>query len=154
MANITYTRGFVHDDWIDNEDVVQAGGEKGFNQKFHGLEDELDKVAATFAVVDSEVKKIQRVNFTNANPPVTLGPNTASTEFPIEVYDRTGLPANVEKVYFPVIVHVAGSTRIQHTILYRQAPANKMAVSVQFFNADAANQAQFAFRVLTLATQS
>lgn len=31
MADITYKRVFEHDDWIDNEDVVQAGGEKGFN---------------------------------------------------------------------------------------------------------------------------
>jgi hypothetical protein len=153
MADITYSRKFTHDDWIDNEDVVQAGGEKGFNQKLHSIEAELDAISATFGVADTEVKRIQRVNFTNANPPVNLGPNTATAEFPIEIYDRTGMAPNVEKVYFPVILHVAGSTRIQFTVLYRQAPGNKIAVSIQFFNEDPATAAQFAFRIMTLATQ-
>lgn len=153
MANITYTRGFTHVDWIDNEDVVQAGGEKGFNGKFHGLEGELDAISTAFGVADAEVKKIQRLNFLNAQPPVTLAANTASAEFPVEVYDRTNLPANVEKVYFAVIFPVTGSTKIRHVFLYRQAPQNKIGVTVQFFNDDAV-QSQFAFRVLTLATQS
>lgn len=153
MATINYQRAFTHDDWIDNEDVVQAAGEKGFNQKFHAIEAELDAIGAAFGVADTEVKKIQRVNFTQANPPINLAANTASAEFPIEIYDRAGLPANVEKVYFPVIVHVGGSTRIQYTVLYRQAPANRIAVSIQFFNADPAAAAQFAFRIMTLATQ-
>ena len=46
MADITYTRGYSHSDWIDNQDVVQAGGERGFNQEFHSLEAELDKIKA------------------------------------------------------------------------------------------------------------
>ncbi len=151
MANITYTRGFTHVDWIDNEDVVQAGGEKGFNGKFHGLEGELDAISTAFGVADSEVKKIQRLNFLSAQPPVTLAANTATAEFPIETYDRTTLPANVEKVYFPVIFPVSGSTKIRHVFLYRQQAGNKIAASVQFFNDDV-GPSQFAFRILTLAT--
>ena len=154
MADISYTRTFSHDDWIDNEDVVQAGGERGFNQKFHGIEAELDKISTTFGTANTAIANIQRVNFLQANPPVTLAANTPSAEFPIETYDRSTLPPNVERVYFPVIVAVSGSTRVFHTVLYRQQPGNKVAVSVQFFNADQASQAQFAFRVLSLATQS
>lgn len=154
MANISYTRTFTHDDWIDNEDVVQAGGEKGFNQKFHAIESELDKISTTFGAANTAINAIQRVNFLQANPPVTLAANTASAEFPVETYDRANLPANVEKVYFPIIIHVLGSTRIFYTVLYRQVAATKIGVSIQFFNADPASQAQFAFRVLTLATQS
>ena len=154
MADIVYTRDFTHQDWIDNEDVVQAEGENGFNIRFHGLEGELDRIGSVVGTIDTEIKKIQRMNFMTAQPPITLAANTATTEFQIELYDRASLPPNVEKVYFPIIVHVSGSTRIFHTILYRQAPANKIAVSVQFFNADPAAAAQFAFRVLTLATQA
>jgi hypothetical protein len=33
MADITYSRTFQHADWVDNEDVVKAGGEKGFNHR-------------------------------------------------------------------------------------------------------------------------
>jgi hypothetical protein len=150
---ISYTRTFTHVDWIDNEDVVQAGGDKGFNQKFHGLEAELDAISSTFSAANTEINNIQRLNFLSAQPPVTLAANTASTEFPVETYDRTPLPANVEKVYFAVILPVSGSTKIRHVFLYRQQAGNKMAVTVQFFNDDAAQQTQFAFRVLTLATQ-
>ncbi len=153
MADIVYNRTFSHVDWIDNEDVVQAGGEKGFNQKFHAIEADLDAISATFATANTEIGKIQRLNFMLANPPVTLAANTASAEFPVEVYDRTPLPPNVEKVYFAVIFPTAGSTKIRHVFLYRQAPGNKIGVTIQFFNDDAAQQAQFAFRVLTLATQ-
>jgi hypothetical protein len=154
MADITYTRTFSHNDWIDNKDVVQAGGEGGFNQKFHGLEAEFDKISAAFTQANTNIDNIQRVSFLQANPPITLAANTASSEFQVELYDRTNLPANVEKVYFPIIVFAAGSTRVFHTVIYRQAPANKIAVSIQFFNADPATPSQFAFRVLNLATQS
>jgi hypothetical protein len=154
MADISYTRTFTHNDWIDNQDVVQAGGEAGFNQKFHGLEAELDKISTTFGAANTAINNIQRVNFLQANPPITLGANSTSTEFQVDLYDRTNLPPNVEKVYFPILVFVAGSTRVFHTIIYRQAPNNKIAVSIQFFNADPATQAQFAFRVLIFATQS
>jgi len=154
MADISYTRSYAHNDWIDNQDVVQAGGEKGFNQEFHGLEAELDKISATFGAANTTIQNIQRVNFLLAQPPVTLAPNTASSEFQIELYDRTNMQPNVEKVYFPIIVFSSGSTRVYHTIIYRQAPQNKIAVSIQFFNQDPANPSQFAFRILAFAAQS
>ena len=53
MANITYTRTFQHVDWIDNEDVVQAGGEKGFNQKFHDLEAEFDTLSSVVGQINA-----------------------------------------------------------------------------------------------------
>src|SRR5882724_5955180 len=127
MADISYTRTFTHSDWIDNEDVVQAGGEKGFNQKFHGIEAELDKISTTFGTANTAIANIQRVNFLQANPPITLAANTASAEFQIELYDRANIPANVEKVYFPILVFSGGSTRVFHTVIYRQAPLNKTA---------------------------
>jgi hypothetical protein len=62
MADITYSPDFKHEDWIDNEDVVQAGGEKGFNIKFHNIEKEFDKLASvatvandTFNTIDSSL---------------------------------------------------------------------------------------------------
>jgi len=45
MANVTYKRNFQHQDWIDNEDIVQAGGPRGFNVEFHHLEGEFDAIA-------------------------------------------------------------------------------------------------------------
>jgi hypothetical protein len=153
MADITYARTFSHLDWIDNEDVVQAEGENGFNVRFHGVEDELDKVGAAFGVVDAEIKKIQRLRFLMAEAGVRLAAATASPEIDVEVYSRTGLPENVEKVYSIVIFPISGPTHIQHTLLYRNVPGNQVQVKLQFFNPGGA-EARFNYRVLTLATQS
>jgi hypothetical protein len=78
MADIIYNRAFAHQDWIDNEDVVQAEGENGFNVRFHAVEDELDKVGDAFALADAEIKKIQRLQFLQAVAGVSLNANTAS----------------------------------------------------------------------------
>jgi hypothetical protein len=61
MADISYSRTFQHVDWIDNEDVVQAGGEKGFNQKFHDLEAELDKLSAVVGAIKAALSNIQEL---------------------------------------------------------------------------------------------
>jgi hypothetical protein len=153
MADINYARTFQHQDWIDNEDVVQAGGEKGFNKKFHDIEAEFDRLGTVVGTVNTEINRIQRLQFLSAEAGVTVNPATASPEFVVETYDRSTLPTNVEKAYFVVIFPISGPTNIQHTLLYRTQPANKIAVTVQFFNPGAAI-ARLNFRVLTLATQA
>jgi hypothetical protein len=153
MADIVYARAFNHEDWIDNEDVVQAEGEDGFNVRFHAIEDELDKVGAAFALADAEVKKIQRLKFLMAEAGVRVAAGATSAEIDVEVYSRAGLPENVERVYSVVIFPIAGPTHVQHTLLYRNVPGNQVKVTVQFFNPGAA-EARFNYRVLTLATQA
>lgn len=47
-----FVRTFQHDDWVDGEDVVQAGtttGEVGFNERFHRIEADLDTLGANVA---------------------------------------------------------------------------------------------------------
>lgn len=47
-----FTRAFQHDDWVDGEDVVQAGqtpGELGFNERFHNIEADIDQLATRVA---------------------------------------------------------------------------------------------------------
>jgi len=102
--------------------------------------------------VNTAIKRIQRLDFLLAQPPTTLAANTVSAEFPVETYDRTGMPPNVEKVYFAAIFPVTGPTNIQQTLLYRTVPGNKISVTVQFFN-PGATPASFSFRIMTLATQ-
>jgi len=154
MADIIYTRDVLDwEDRVDNESVVQAGGAKGFNQEFHNVEAEFDRISGVFSEVNTAIKKIQRLDFLLAQPPFQLAANSVSAEFAIEIYDRTGMPANVEKAYLATIFPLSGPTHIQHTFLYRPAPGNKISVSVQFFN-PGATQASFSFRIMTLATQS
>lgn len=47
-----FARSFVHADWVDGADVVQAEqttGEEGFNLRFHRIEDDLDALAEDVA---------------------------------------------------------------------------------------------------------
>jgi hypothetical protein len=47
-----FARSFVHRDWVDGEDVVQAEettGEEGFNRRFHSIETDLDSLARDVA---------------------------------------------------------------------------------------------------------
>src|SRR6266571_243190 len=152
MANITYTPAFKHEDWIDNEDVVQASGAKGFNKKFHDLEDEFATLATVVGTVDTEIKKIQRLNFLSAPPTVSLNPGQPSAEFQIETYAKASMPPNIERVYFAAIYPLTPGVNIQHTFLYRTVAPGTIGVSVVFFNAGG-TQAQFNFRIMALATQ-
>jgi hypothetical protein len=79
MADISYSRTFQHVDWIDNEDVVQAGGEKGFNQKFHDLEAELDKLSAVVGAIKAALSNIQELA-DNAVTTKKIAPNAVTTE--------------------------------------------------------------------------
>jgi hypothetical protein len=98
---VTYNRTFQHQDWIDNQDIVQAGGERGFNVEFHGLEAEFDALSTVVGQLNAGLTFLPvgaagavqyaggnvgiGTGFTAANPPtsrlqVTLGANTAPTE--------------------------------------------------------------------------
>lgn len=68
MPLFSYARKiFRHDDWVDNVDRVQAGGDNGFNERFHAIEAELDVIGKVVQVIDTEVSKL---GDTPAQPPV------------------------------------------------------------------------------------
>jgi hypothetical protein len=54
-----YTRKFQHQDWVDFVDPVQAGGNNGFNDRFHALESEFDLIATAISSVDNAVTNLQ-----------------------------------------------------------------------------------------------
>jgi hypothetical protein len=61
-----YARQFVHADWVDGEDRVQAGttpDEQGFNLRFHSIENELDRIAAEFQKMGGCVADLRRELF-------------------------------------------------------------------------------------------
>lgn len=95
---VAYNRTFQHQDWIDGQDIVQAGGERGFNVEFHALEAELDTIGGVVAQLSAGQGAFQPVGSAGAvayaggnvgigttTPPshrleVKLGDNTAPTE--------------------------------------------------------------------------
>jgi hypothetical protein len=51
---ISYTRTFSHTDWVDNVDRVQAGGDNGFNGRFHSLEEQFDTISGVVSQVNDQ----------------------------------------------------------------------------------------------------
>jgi hypothetical protein len=146
---IKYKRAFQHVDWIDNEDVVEAGGPKGFNQKFHDLEGEFDSISTAFGTVDTAFQGIPQLAFVTSGGSTTVPAGTASAEFPVEGYSTATIPANLQRLYYAVIIPISGSTSVVNTFLYRVLGSN-VTVTLQFFN-PTASPATFAFRVLSFA---
>jgi hypothetical protein len=99
---VAYNRSYQHFDWNDNQDIVQAGGPRGFNAEFHALEAEFDKIGGVVTQLNAGLGAFQPVGaagavayaggnvgigttFSTATPPayrleVNLGPNTSTTE--------------------------------------------------------------------------
>ncbi len=55
---IDYTRTFQHQDWRDNVDRVQADGPNGFNNRFHALEGEFDKLHDVIHQVSAAIETL------------------------------------------------------------------------------------------------
>lgn len=64
---VSYTPGFTHTDWVDNQDRVQAAGGNGFNGRFHAIEAEF---AALQIVVQDISNALVALNVTR--PPQTV----------------------------------------------------------------------------------
>lgn len=58
ITPVSYARTFQHTDWIDNQDRVQAGGDSGFNGRFHGIENEFDTLSGVVAAVNTDVSAL------------------------------------------------------------------------------------------------
>ena len=152
MPDITYSRtDFAHKDWIDGESIVQAGGENGFNTRFHACEKEFDKIGTTFVQVNTALKNVQQLRFLLSQAQINVPPASSSPEFEVEIYDKAALPAQVDKTYFCVITPITG-LNVVHTFLHRPIPGNKTRVTIAFFNPTAA-AVSFAYRILSLGDQ-
>jgi hypothetical protein len=148
MADISYTRKFAHTDWIDGESIVQASGDNGVNVRFHGCEQEFDTISTTFGAVNTAIKNVQQLQFLTAQANVAVPANSSSGEFDVETYDRGLLPANIDKLYFCVILPAAG-INVVHTFLYHVIPGNKVHVTVAFYN-PTATLVSFGYHILAL----
>lgn len=103
MAGITYKRTYQHQDWIDNQDIVQAGGERGFNVEFHGLEAEFDNISTVVGEISAGLT-FQPVGASGAvaygGGNVGIGANFSSTNLPayqleVNIGDNTAVTQQV-----------------------------------------------------------
>jgi hypothetical protein len=86
---ITYTVGFQHDDWIDNVDRVQAGGNNGINIRFHRLETEFQKIAAVVVQISTA---LDAINAALANLTVKPPPQDFTASLAPALLPTTGIP--------------------------------------------------------------
>ena len=56
--SITFTRSFTHNNWVDNVDRVEAGGDNGFNGRFHALEADFDAISTQFTAVETALNTL------------------------------------------------------------------------------------------------
>jgi hypothetical protein len=122
-APIGYSRRFQHQDWVDFVDPVQAGGNDGFNSRFHALESEFDLISTAITSVDNAVTGLQTsspalgrtvtVGISNgASIPVPAGFQASETKFfafiksfSVDLNQRTG---NQESLGFSVFANDSG----------------------------------------------
>jgi hypothetical protein len=57
--DIDFRRGFVHTDWLDQVDRVSAGGDNGFNARFHTLEADLDVLGERVARINTALNAVR-----------------------------------------------------------------------------------------------
>jgi hypothetical protein len=58
VFSLNFSRTFQHEDWVDNQDRVQAAGENGFNQRFHTLEADLDTMSDVVEQVETALNSL------------------------------------------------------------------------------------------------
>jgi hypothetical protein len=63
---VAYNRTYQHQDWIDGQDIVQAGRERGFNAEFHALEAEFDKITPVVTELNAGLGAFQPVGAAGA----------------------------------------------------------------------------------------
>ncbi|GAB2687002.1 hypothetical protein [Nocardia thraciensis] len=49
--SVSFTPRFAHKDWIDNQSLVQAAGDDGFNVRFHNIETDFVALAAVVKAI-------------------------------------------------------------------------------------------------------
>jgi hypothetical protein len=63
---VAYNRTYQHQNWIDGQDIVQAGSERGFNAEFHALEAEFDKITGVVTQLNAGLGAFQPVGAAGA----------------------------------------------------------------------------------------
>lgn len=134
MADLEFTRTFTHQDWIDEEDIVQAEGENGFNGRFHAVEHDFDRIGELFAQVGEALEERG-----GAEPVATLskqlGPNEVTDIEEIDDYAVADYPNGLRKLY-QVALEPFGRFhgQVSHQFIYSPIGEERVRVSIWFKN--------------------
>lgn len=141
MASFSYARSFTHIPWRNHEDVVDAEGDNGFNNRFIGLETEFDTLAATITLIGQDVDTINtglpvpQRQVLVAVQSVNLAADQVNAPAQIDTYDNADFPADAPKLYsvrlIPTITAPHG--QVSHHFVYRPG-ATQTEVDIWFKN--------------------
>jgi hypothetical protein len=59
VSDLSYAPTFVHTDWLDNIDRVEAGGPSGLNARLHAIESDLHQVSTVVDQINAEITKLE-----------------------------------------------------------------------------------------------
>jgi hypothetical protein len=125
-----YTPSFSHTDWIDNRDRVQAGGEDGFNARFHALEAEFDLLAAHInPLVEAFSKPLVKLTFA---PILTPYQGEATTRPAwVQGVDHVRKAANQQEAHGTMGINLPSGAKIQSLLVTGSRPSGTLSIVLQ-----------------------
>jgi hypothetical protein len=75
---LSFAPTFQHEDWVDNQDRVQAAGDNGFNVRFNLIKADLDELATTIEAVNAALNQLSATP-PQQEVPLTLMPMLMAT---------------------------------------------------------------------------
>ena len=81
MSDLGYTPTFLHTDWIDNVDRIEAGGPRGLNARLHGIENDLNRITPLIDQIDIAIDQIRVTGRRIALPPPFLATRPTGTSW-------------------------------------------------------------------------
>lgn len=160
--NIEYNPAFEHRNWLDNEDIVQAGGENGMNKRFIDLRTDLDAISATFTTANQEVDDLAtRIDEVEALAGQGLQSEliiTHSQQVPgeqstapldVETYNNADIPNGLKKIYHVGISPLGTHGQVSAHFIYEADGPDQTRVTVWFKNEQTAT-ARFTADIIAL----
>ena len=149
MANITYTPGFRFDPWVDNQDVVSAEGERGFNKKFRDLIVEFDTIAGVIGQINTALQQGLTINSV-FSVSKQLTANQVSDPEEIDIYNKADFPGDTKKLYQVSIEPAPGfHGQVSYNLIYADIGGNRTRVSI-WFKEQKGETTRFVARVFSL----
>jgi len=84
---IEYHPELAFTDWIDNQSRVKAGGDDGFNRRFHDIEDEFEKISDTVEAIKTALDGLSQTPAPTLVT-TTLTPTLAPVGSPPQPWDH------------------------------------------------------------------
>jgi hypothetical protein len=127
-----YTPSFSHTDWIDNRDRVQAGGDNGFNARFHDLEAEFALLAAHLnPLVDALSKPLVKLTLAPMLMAYVNQGETAPRQPWVQGIDHVRKASSQQEAHGTMGLNLPAGARIQSLLVTGSQPSGTLTIVLQ-----------------------